>query len=118
MKIISFLRKFLRPRLIAEKAVVSGVRRPLGYQQISAATLVAATSLTIPTLPAGVVVGYTVIQVENGDVRWRDDGTAPTSSVGMTLLSGYELDYAGDAAAIQFILIGATSPILNISYYA
>ena len=115
--IISFLRKFLRPRLIASTAVVSGQRRPLGYQQILAATLVANTPLTPPTLPAGVVIGYIVIIVEAGDVRWRDDGVAPTSAVGMPLLAGYELDYSGDYSKITFIT-KANNPILNVSYYA
>ncbi len=111
----------------ANEAVVTGNRRPLGYQQILAAPLAAAAvSLTIPTIPNGVNgVGLVVVQVEGGSVRWRDDGTAPTSTVGMLIgsstgtagdLAG-ELDYTGEIAKLQFIKSGGT-PILNVSYYA
>ncbi len=107
------------------EAVVTGTRRPLGYQQILNAALQSAASLTIPTLPTGTNgVGLVVIQVEGGQVRWRDDGTAPTSSIGMILGSasgsaaelGGELDYTGQVGALQFIDSGGT-PILNVSYY-
>lgn len=95
--------------------VISGSRTPLGYQQISAATLASATSLTVPNRGL-----YAVIQCEGtfgtDSVRWRDDGVAPTSSVGMILAGGQELDYIGDLATIQFI-VGAGSPKLNVSYY-
>ena len=102
----------------ANEATVSGYRRPLGYQQIT--SLASATQLTLPTPPAGSNVGYVVIQCEGAgtdSVRWRDDGTAPTASVGMMLDGGQELDYTGDPTMIQFI-VDAGSPKLNISYYA
>lgn len=83
---------------------------PLGYQQISTA-LATAQSLTVPT---GANVAYIV--AEAVDVRWRDDGVAPTSSVGMVLPAGASLTYAASLAAIQFIETAAGS-ILNVSYY-
>lgn len=94
-----------------------GYRRPLGYQQISSATLATATKLTIPTVPAGMQLGYVVIQ-NNGtaNVRWRDDGTAPTASVGMILPAGSELDYYGETTALQFIEVGGGAA-LDITYY-
>ena len=96
-----------------------GYRRPLGYQQISAATLAASTHLTLPTpLPNGMQVGYTVIQNNGtGPVRWRDDGTAPTTTVGMVLPNGSELDYFGEMTALLFIAESG-APILDIDYYA
>src|SRR6202035_5361473 len=45
---------------------------PLGYQQITAATLVAATGLTVPS---GASIAF--VSVDTAPVRWRDDGTAP-----------------------------------------
>jgi len=50
-------------------------------------------------------------------VRWRDDDTAPTASVGMPLPIGVPLQYDGDLTKIRFIeqVAGAK---LNISYYA
>lgn len=84
---------------------------PLGYQQIGSATLAAATLLTVP---AGAT--YAVIQAETEGSRWRDDGSAPTATVGMTLAAGEELAYSGSLAALQFIR-QAAGAILNINYY-
>ena len=128
--------KFFLLGAVRSEASVSAYRRPLGYQQISSGTLASATSLTIPTSTAalntnvatgapnapplsGTIAGYAIIQCEGSSagVRWRDDGTAPTASVGMILSSGQELDYSGDLTAIQFI-VQTGSPALNISYYS
>ena len=82
----------------------------LGYQQIT--SLSSAATLTVP-------VGATMALIipETQSVRWRDDGTAPTASVGMILATGSSLSYDGDLKAIQFIQTAA-SATLNISYYA
>lgn len=113
--------RFLSPGISRDGSTVSAYRRPLGYQQILAATLASATKLTLPTpiANAGLIPGYVIIQCEvtNAAVRWRDDGTNPTTTVGMTLSAGQELDYSGDLTTITFIA-STGSPILNISYYA
>ena len=101
-------------------ATVAGYRRPLGYAQLTAAQLAASIGLTLPTLPADTQIGLAVIQAEGAPVRWRDDGVAPTASVGMriyssTTVSG-ELDYVGDMTAIRFILESG-SPLVNVSFY-
>lgn len=82
----------------------------LGYQQIT--SLSSATNLTVP---AG--ASMAVIVVEGQGVRWRDDGTAPTSTVGMPLAVGSSMNYDGDMKKVQFIQ-QASGGILNISYYA
>ena len=46
----------------------------------------------------------------------RDDGTAPTASVGMPLAVGVPLQYDGDLTGIKFIEQAASAK-LNISYY-
>ena len=87
---------------------------PKGFQQISSGTLATATSLTVPGTAT-----YAVVQPANGDVIWRDDGTAPTSAgVGMTLYSGSVWTFSGDLSVVQFILAAGQTPTLNISYYA
>jgi hypothetical protein len=49
-------------------------------------------------------------------VRWRDDKTSPTASIGMPLAVGIPLQYDGDLTNIQFIeQVGGAK--LNISYY-
>ena len=81
-----------------------------GYQQIT--SLSSATALTVP---AGTSVA--VIQVQTQNVRWRDDGTDPTTTVGMLLLAGQTLEYfAADVAVVKFIEVTA-SAALNVSYY-
>ena len=82
----------------------------LGYQQIT--SLGSSTALTVP-------VGATMalIVADTQAVRWRDDGTAPTASVGMPLAVGVSLSYDGDLKAVRFIQ-QASSATLNVSYYA
>ena len=82
----------------------------LGYQQIT--SLSAATALTVP---AGAT--RAIIVAESQGVRWRDDDTAPTASVGMVLPVLVTLSYDGDLNRIRFIQ-QAASATLNVSYYA
>jgi hypothetical protein len=92
--------------------------QPLGYQQLTSFS--AATNLTVP---AGAT--YALINVEGtagtDTVRWRDDGTAPTTSVGMLMNATGDqrwppLLYAGNLSTIQFI-VAAGNPKVNVSYY-
>ena len=90
----------------------------LGYQQIT--SLSSAASLTVPQTDLnGLACKPTlaIITAETQAVRWRDDDTAPTASVGMPLAAGATLQYDGDLTKIKFIeqLSGAK---LNVSYYA
>lgn len=89
----------------------------MGYQQIT--SLSAATGLTVPArTPDGLnqKPTFALIVAETQNVRWRDDGTAPTASVGMPLVAGIPLQYDGDLNKIQFIEQVASAK-LNISYY-
>lgn len=81
----------------------------LGYQQIT--SLSSAAGLTLPSGKPSVAV----IQAETQAVRWRDDGTNPTSSVGMVLSAGDTLIYDGDLNAIKFIETAASAK-LNVTY--
>lgn len=80
-----------------------------GYQQIT--SLSAAAALTVPT---GATVA--LIQAETKDIRWRDDGTNPTSSVGMVLAAGTSVFFTGSLSAFRAIETAASAK-LNISYY-
>jgi len=82
----------------------------LGYQQIT--SLSASTALTVPS---GATLALIVPETQN--VRWRDDGTAPTASIGMPIFVGASLSYDGDLNRIRFIQ-QAASATLNVSYYA
>jgi hypothetical protein len=89
----------------------------MGYQQIT--SLSSATNLTIPqTTPNGLNAKpvFALIVAEGQAVRWRDDGTSPSASVGMPLAVGIPLQYDGDLTNIKFIeQVGGAK--LNISYY-
>ena len=50
--------------------------------------------------------------------RWRDDGTAPTATVGMLLSAGQTQTFSGDLAALKFIQTGAGVATLNVSFYS
>lgn len=89
----------------------------LGYQQIT--SLSSSTGLTLPTTDTNgmrCTPAFALIIAETQGVRWRDDGTAPTASVGMPLAAGIPLQYDGDLSKIRFIEQSASAK-LNISYY-
>lgn len=82
----------------------------LGYQQIT--SLSSAAALTVPP---GATLALIVPEAQN--VRWRDDGTAPTATVGMPIYVGASLSYDGDLNKIRFIEETASAKI-NVSFYA
>lgn len=85
--------------------------KSLGYQQVT--NLTAAVGLTVP---AG--AGLALLQVTGQNVRWRDDGTDPTTTVGMVLTAaGDPYPFSGDLSKIKFIESSATA-VLNVAYYA
>jgi hypothetical protein len=90
---------------------ISNNLTPLGYQQV--AVLSSATSLTVPH---GATVAY--VQAELQGVRWRDDGAAPTNSVGMPLQATAVQVFTGakELAALQFIQ-ASPGAVLDVTYY-
>jgi hypothetical protein len=86
-----------------------------GFQQL--ATLTASIGLTVPTTPDGTKANACIIVATGQNVRWRDDGTAPTATVGMLLkTTDAPFYYDGDLLAIRFIE-SAASGVLNVCYY-
>ena len=82
----------------------------IGYQQIAPG----ATSTPL-TVPVGARIA--VIQSEVAVMRWRDDGVAPSVTVGMRILVGGELVYDGELTKLR-IIQEAAGAIANVSYYA
>ena len=89
---------------------VDGTLAPKGYEQIT--SLSSAQGLTPPT-----GARLALIQATDQAVRWRDDGTNPTGSVGMQLGAGKDFFYLGDLTDVKFIEEAASAK-LNVSYYA
>lgn len=82
-----------------------------GYSQVT--SLSSATGLTVPDNAT-----WALIQCQDQPVRWRDDGTNPTASVGMYLSPLETLTYDGTKlSAIKFIEVTASAK-LNISFYS
>lgn len=87
----------------------------LGYQQST--SLSTSTAAGLPSIPSRPGPGSALIAVEGAGIRWRDDGTAPTSSVGQPVSAGQALCYGQDINAFQ--VIGQTSgATINVTYYA
>ena len=90
------------------------VYTPLGFQALTI-TSGSASNLTIPTGSAPRLVE---ICMEANQMRYRDDGTAPETTLG-TLVT-YSLTpcfpYSGSISAIQFIAV-STSLTLDALYY-
>lgn len=87
---------------------------PAGYCQLTplaSATLLSSCAIGIP---AGAEVALIVVSTAN--IRYRDDGTAPTASVGAPVLQGQNISYQGDLRKIQFIAQSG-SPVLDIVFY-
>ena len=81
----------------------------LGYQQITG--LGSAQGLTVPATAT-----FATISVTGAAVRYRDDGTAPTTSLGVTWGAGSTQTYAGPLSAIKFIQLAAGATI-DVLYY-
>lgn len=85
--------------------------KALGYQQI---TNVQANAHVHFTVPAGAQCALVVCETQA--IRWRDDGTDPTSSVGMPLAVATELFYRGELDKISMIA-QVNGAVINIAYY-
>lgn len=89
--------------------VLDGRLVPAGYQQLT--ILGSASALTVP---AGTKL--TMIQAEAQAVRYRDDGTDPTASVGMVIAAGQTVAYNGNPSAVKIIESTAGAKV-NVLYY-
>lgn len=83
---------------------------PAGYVQMTSLGSAVALS-SVPNFVKGAL-----IQAESQNVRWRDDGTDPTASVGNVLAAGATLKYTGDLTAIKFIEVTGSAK-LNVNYF-
>jgi hypothetical protein len=93
---------------------------PILFNQLAVSTV--AVSLVLPTAAQNATANvsapnYALIVCETNDVRWRDDGTNPTSSVGSLLKAGQSLKYNGPLASIKFIRVSADAT-LDVNFYA
>ena len=89
---------------------------PLGYIQLTSLSVAGPIGPLVTVIPVNAIM--CLIQAEVAGVRWRDDGVAPTATVGMPLAAGQEFQYtSNDLTQINFIQ-QAAGAILNVSFYA
>jgi hypothetical protein len=96
------------PSAVSDRTLV-----PVGFEQLSVTTAVGGSPIT-----AGIVDGASMalIQTTDQNIRWRDDGTDPTTTIGMQLADGSDFWYTADLSAIKFIAETGTAKV-NISTY-
>ncbi len=104
------------------QAILDGSLIPMGYTQMAAG--VASTATGLQSIPTG--ARYVWIIPTTQGVRFRDDGTSPTASVGMPIAADQGVIYAAMSAAassqdltsVGFKLIEQSAgAIVNLSYY-
>lgn len=91
--------------------------KSLGFQQTVGAAAATGLAALGPSaaIPTGADVAY--VQCETNNVRWRDDGTNPTASVGMLLLVGSILVLTkGQWNSFKLIEVAASATI-NVTFY-
>lgn len=91
-----------------------------GTYSTSVATTSNSASLTSGGIPSN--ANMVVLQAEVANVRYRDDGGAPTTAIGMfiigsaTATTADRIAYMGTLTALQFIAASG-SPLLDATFY-
>jgi len=93
---------------MADMYVADAALSPQGYYQV--------TGLSAAKSIAGGNGRIALVQAVDQNVRWRDDGTDPTPTVGMRLFAGDSMWYTGDLRRVRFIEETASAE-LNVSTY-
>lgn len=96
-------------RKIWEMTPESG--NPAGFQQAT----VSSAAIGLPSLPTNV---KRVLLRTNKQIRWRDDGTDPTTSVGMYLLADESLVYDAQGFTNFKMIATSVDATVSITYYS
>ena len=100
------------------------INKVIGFQQFISSSLTSAVACSTALLKeiqsGGISANAAVFSVggSTGAVRWRDDGTAPTSNIGMRMPAGVApYLYQGDLQKLQFIVDSVPGNAdMNITY--
>lgn len=94
---------------------VSGTAGGAGTYTVSAANTTSSAAVTSGGIPPGATTA--LLQAETADVRFRDDGGAPTASTGAIVVHGTPpIFYTGTLSALRFIALSG-SPLLDVLFY-
>lgn len=96
--------------------IVSGPATGLaGTYVVDTACTSSAQALTASGIPTG--ANTILMQGEVANVRWRDDGGAPTTAIGMILVfGGNPILYNGTLPNLRFIA-ATGSPLVDVGFY-
>ena len=102
----------------AGTTIINQVSGPLGGAGVyttSVVTTMSSASATTTGIPAG--ANLAIISVATANIMWRDDGGAPTTTVGMPIVAA-AAPFAYSGNINQFSLIAVSgSPIVNVAFY-
>ncbi len=100
--------------LLLSVSTLGAAQRLQTYEQLTVAD--AAVTITAATM-TNMRAGQGVLQ--GAEIRYRCDGTAPTTTVGTPLQVGGTLNFPNviDARACQFIRTTATDGVLNLNFW-
>lgn len=122
------IRKLIR-RLADVQPIVAGYEEPLGYRQITVTN--AATSLHALLVASGSAGGLddfvdakgappkSVLLTPAAAIRFRDDGTNPTTAIGYPIAANAEVEYTGNLASSdtnQLMLIAAANTVVDLYF--
>jgi len=94
---------------------VSGTPGGAGTYLLSATNTASSSSVTSGGIPVGATMAF--LQAETADIRYRDDGGAPTASIGDLIVHNIPgILYTGTLTAVQFIAVSG-SPLLDVAFY-
>jgi hypothetical protein len=87
----------------------------LGYGQLTSLGSAVLLSTVTGGIPAGTQT--VVLQAEAQNVRYRDDGTNPSATVGMILVSNTMYEFTIAQFARMAVIEATATAKLNISFY-
>lgn len=93
--------------------------QPLGYCQmtsVATAKALATANCTTGSVPTQVNNAIAEICVSGAAIRYRDDGTAPTASIGIPVAAGNCFQYSGNIPGLQ-IIQQAASATIDATFY-
>jgi hypothetical protein len=92
----------------ADKFFAEARVEPAGYVKLTGLTSAKGFSISNARVALITVIG--------ANVRWRDDGTAPTATDGMPVFAGQSFKYCGNLKKLKFIQEAAGAEV-HISGY-
>lgn len=87
---------------------------PLGYCQLTSIDAATALSACSGGIPSGARLAYLIPEAQA--IRYRDDGTSPTSGVGFPLAVGASVFYTGTLSKVS-VISQTSGAKLNILFY-